>query len=285
MKITKTELRKIIEEELTALSEENFKEIELDTGEKVKVPLLPGETTSSPNFKKRLKSMMRDLASAERPVTRRDAIKYMYPHIEDEYDEEERDDAYERAEDTTFDIMRARQGIMRSRAKAPKERYHDRVQQRVKRGGEARPIFREVKITRSKLKQIIQEEIGLCLAEQQIKEQSISPEILEKYLDLLCREEVQDLLVSILKSEPGTFKEQMALKLLEAFGDDVIKQMVALFRELANIPEIGEARRDLASFLASEQGREFVEMAREASAMLCRFKSLIPKIPGIPFDQ
>ena len=139
-----------------------------------------------------------------------------------------------------------------------------------------------MKITKLKLKQIIKEELNLCLAEQQIKEQKISPEILEKYLDLLCKEEVQDLLISILKSEPGTFKEQMALKLLEAFGDDVIKQMVALFRELANIPEVGDARRDLAAFLASEQGREFVEMAKEASAMLCRFKSLIPKIP---FEQ
>ena len=139
-----------------------------------------------------------------------------------------------------------------------------------------------MKITKTKLKQIIKEELSYCLAEQQIKEQKISPEILEKYLDLLCKEEVQDLLISILKSEPGTFKEQMALKLLEAFGDDVIKQMVALFRELANIPEVGDARRDLAAFLASGRGQEFVEMVKEASAMLCRFKSLIPKIP---FEQ
>ena len=63
-----------------------------------------------------------------------------------------------------------------------------------------------MKITKTKLKQIIKEELRLCLAEQQIKEQKISPEILEKYLDLLCQEQVQDLLVSILKSGPCFFK-------------------------------------------------------------------------------
>ena len=42
------------------------KEIVLSDGTRVKVPLMPGETTSHPAFKKRVRSMMRDRALAVR---------------------------------------------------------------------------------------------------------------------------------------------------------------------------------------------------------------------------
>ena len=48
------------------------KTIVLPDGTQVKVPLMPGETTSHPAFKKRVRSMMRDRAMAKKPISRRE---------------------------------------------------------------------------------------------------------------------------------------------------------------------------------------------------------------------
>ena len=123
-----------------------------------------------------------------------------------------------------------------------------------------------MKITKKQLKQIIKEEL------EKVQKENIMQENLSqfrKYKDAICNEAVKNAVLKLMQSEPGSITEIMVLVMIQSLAPAEAKPLFDMLVDLAGTSQGQEARREIAAFLNSKEGSNFVKMAFEASSLLC----------------
>jgi hypothetical protein len=129
-----------------------------------------------------------------------------------------------------------------------------------------------MKITKSQLKQIIKEELNAVLSENQMVE---SMEQIKKYKDLVCKEDIQNAVLALIKMD--SISKDMVENMLNSMAPAEAKGLIKMMLEIVGRSGSENAIEDVVKILNNEDMRNSIKAAFEAADALCNLP--IPDLP------